>query len=367
MTSPFAISVDNVEKKYKRGVFRRKTVDALRGVSLDVQAGEIFGLLGPNGAGKTTLIKILLGIVRRSAGDAQVLGLEAGSRRGREQIGYLPENHRIPRHLTGNTALEYYGELNRVPLRDIRANQQRLLDTVGLSEWGSAPVKTYSKGMQQRLGLAQAMLHDPKLLILDEPTDGVDPVGRAKIRETLFMLKEQGKTVFLNSHLLQELELVCDRVAILQNGQVKHVGKVEELTEASSSELKFRVHGPLETVKQSFANVPNLPEHQIETNSNSHVIAVDIAEQSQIDATVDQLRQSGVSIEAIYRDRLTLEQVFLQMVQSENSDDQAANESDNLSTNEQSDRNATRSKNTQQSATETDPALDSTTKNEGQA
>jgi ABC-2 type transport system ATP-binding protein len=310
-----AISVNDLRKKYKRGIFRRKVVDALQGVSFDVNRGEIFGLLGPNGAGKTTLIKILLGIVRRTGGNAQVLGLSAGDRRSRECVGYLPENHRIPRHLTGETALEYYGQLSRMSLSEIRSKRSHLLDVVGLGDWGTTPVKNYSKGMQQRLGLAQAMLHDPDLLILDEPTDGVDPVGRAKIRETLFMLKEMGKTIFLNSHLLQELELVCDRVAILQDGKLRHVGPITELTEATSSDLIFRLSGPIDKINAAFSSVEELPIPQIESNGQSHQVAIDLTEQSQIDATIDNLRAAEISIQSISRDRLTLEQVFLQMVE----------------------------------------------------
>lgn len=317
MTDNIAISVDDLRKKYKRGVFRRKVVDALQGVSFDVKQGEIFGLLGPNGAGKTTLIKILLGIVRRSGGNARVLGATAGDRRGRERVGYLPENHRIPRHLTGETALEYYGQLSRMPLREIKAKRQQLLEVVGLGDWGQTPVKNYSKGMQQRLGLAQAMLHDPDLLILDEPTDGVDPVGRADIRKTLFMLKAQGKTIFLNSHLLQELELVCDRVAILQNGKLRHVGPIQELTEAAASDLKIRVTGSLEVIRAALTRAPHFNDSPIESIGDSHVVSLKASDQSSIDTTIDALRSSGISIQSMSRDRLTLEQVFLQMIEQD--------------------------------------------------
>jgi ABC-2 type transport system ATP-binding protein len=312
-----AISVQDLRKRYKRGIIRRKTVDALQGVSFDVRPGEIFGLLGPNGAGKTTLIKILLGIVKRSGGDARVLGRAVGDRQGRQRVGYLPENHRIPRHLTGDTALEYYGQLSRLSLSEIRNRGQRLLDLVGLSDWGTTPVKAYSKGMQQRLGLAQAMLHEPDLLILDEPTDGVDPVGRAKIREALFMLKEQGTTIFLNSHLLQELELVCDRVAILQNGKVRHVGSVIELTEASSSDLKFQVIGSLERVQTTIARLDNSSAWRVDSAGEAHTIVTDIVEQSSIDQAVDAFRHNEISIRSIRRDRLTLEEVFLDMLTPE--------------------------------------------------
>ncbi|MGZ0174071.1 MAG: ABC transporter ATP-binding protein [Planctomycetales bacterium] len=310
-----AVSVTDLKKTYRSGLFRRRKVEALQGVSFDVEPGEIFGLLGPNGAGKTTLIKVLLGLVKRSGGHAKVLDLPAGDRRGRMRIGYLPENHRIPRHLTGNTALEYYGQLSHMPLSEIRSKRGELLDSVGLGKWGTATVASYSKGMLQRLGLAQAMLHDPELLILDEPTDGVDPVGRAKIRETLFLLKDRGKTIFLNSHLLQELELVCDRVAILQNGLLRHVGSIQELTQAASPGVTFKL---IAEQAEFQAAVDLLDDAGIQwrtiNNDDSQTIIVESTEQSAIDQTVDSFRQANVSISAIIRQQLTLEEAFLQLV-----------------------------------------------------
>ena len=217
-------------KTYVEGFFRRKRQPALKGVSLRVERGEIFGLLGGNGAGKTTFIKTLLGIIRKTAGEARLLGFPAGDRRGRKLVGYLPENLRVPRHLTGYTALEYYGNLSNVPTRSIRQRRGPLLEKVGLAERAKDPVRTYSKGMLQRLGLAQAMLHDPELFILDEPTDGLDPLARSQVRGYLTELKRQGKTIFLNSHILQEVELICDRVAILDKGVLRRVANVAEIT-----------------------------------------------------------------------------------------------------------------------------------------
>ncbi|MHC4877444.1 MAG: ABC transporter ATP-binding protein [Planctomycetota bacterium] len=350
--SPVVI-VRDLAKVYRGGLFRKR-VQALNGVSLDVPRGEIFGLLGPNGAGKTTLIKILLGIVRKSSGSARVLGHAAGDRRGRRAVGYLPESHRIPHHLAGNTALEYYGQLSGMPLSKIRAKREELLDTVGLGKWGRTPVRNYSKGMQQRLGLAQAMLHDPDLLILDEPTDGVDPVGRAEIRDVLFQLKERGKTVFLNSHLLQEIELVCDRVAILHAGLVRHIGPVRELTEATSNCIVYEVCGPLPEIEAVVdsdvtlefgedistadgqlddvaAAIPAAAETETESTQSdarahaSGPVAVTLLQrphsQADIDAAVDALREPGVSIESMSRERLTLEQAFLQLLKAHDPDE----------------------------------------------
>lgn len=351
MPNSLAVTVRDLAKSYRGGLFRRR-VQALNGVSFDVPRGEIFGLLGQNGAGKTTLIKILLGIVKKSSGSARVLGHAAGDRRGRLAIGYLPESHRIPHHLTGNTALEYYGRLSRMSLSEVRAKRDRLLDTVGLQKWGRTPVRDYSKGMQQRLGLAQAMLHDPDLLILDEPTDGVDPVGRAEIRDVLFQLKERGKTVFLNSHLLQEIELVCDRVAILHAGLVRHIGPVRELTEATSNCILYEVRGPLpeiellvesdatlefgeppcadEDATVGEASVADENDTDAENGSTAepHSTApVSVAliqrphSQTDVDAAVDALRELEVSIESMSRERLTLERAFLQLLKAHEADD----------------------------------------------
>ena len=225
-----AIETHDLRKTYVEGLLRRKRQEALKGVSLRVERGEIFGLLGGNGAGKTTFIKVLLGIIRRTAGQAKLLGFPAGDWRGRKLIGYLPENLRVPRHLTGFTALEYYGHLSNVPTSVIRQRRGELLEMVGLAERAKDPVRTYSKGMLQRLGLAQAMLHDPELFILDEPTDGLDPLARSQVRGFLADLKKRGKTIFLNSHILQEVELICDRVAILDKGNLRRVANVAEIT-----------------------------------------------------------------------------------------------------------------------------------------
>ena len=208
MTSAPLISVSGLSKTYVEGWFRRRRLEVLKGLTLEVGQGEIFGLLGPNGAGKTTFIKILLGIVRKTAGSATLIGHPAGSRRSRRLVGYLPENLRIARHHTAVTALNYYGQLNGLSVSQIARRRDELLQTVGLADRAQDSVAKYSKGMLQRLGLAQTLLHDPQLVILDEPTDGLDPVGRSHVRNVLQKLKQEGRTVFVNSHILQEVELV---------------------------------------------------------------------------------------------------------------------------------------------------------------
>ncbi len=319
MSESSMIVVDNVRKTYRDGLFRRQNVEALKGVSFEVGRGEVFGLLGPNGAGKTTLIKILLGIVRKSGGRAMLLGKPAGDRRGRRLVGYLPEGHRIPRHLNGNTALEYYGSLNGLSMSEIKTRRPEALEIVGLAEWGQMSVKKYSKGMQQRLGLAQAMLHNPDLLILDEPTDGVDPVGRAEMREILSRLKGEGKSIFLNSHMLQEVELVCDRVAILHKGRLRHVGGVEEITALSGTETVFLLEAEEDAIRKAVDEssiISWAPAGEKRFNAGLR-----LSDQQDVDRAVDRFRQAGVSICRMTPRRLTLEEAFLKLIQAQAGDE----------------------------------------------
>ncbi len=308
MNSSPAVDVHSLRKQYRDGLLGRRRIDALRGVSLAVEQGEIFGLLGPNGAGKTTLIKVLLGIVGATGGKASLLGRSAGSRTSRQHVGYLPENHRIPRHHTGNSALLFFGSLNGLSRSEIRRRSPALLEAVGLAAWGNTSVRKYSKGMLQRLGLAQAMLHDPQLLILDEPTDGVDPVGRSEMRVLLQQLKAAGKTIFINSHLLQEVELVCDRVAILDHGQVLHQGPIAALTQRADAEVRLVVAASETSAREALANIgaeiQGLGGDQVE-------IRLHAADQATIDAAIDRLRARAISLLSMSRSRQTLEEAFL--------------------------------------------------------
>jgi ABC-2 type transport system ATP-binding protein len=310
------IEVDSLTKVYRDGWFRRREIQALRGVTFSVAQGEIFGLLGPNGAGKTTFIKILLGIARKSGGQAKLLGRPAGDRRGRQNVGYLPEHLRIPGHQNALTALEYYGKLSGLSTSEIRAQSERLLEVVGLASRAKDSVRKYSKGMLQRLGLAQALLHNPQLLMLDEPTDGLDPVGRSQIRGILKQLKGEGKTIFLNSHLLLEVEMICDRVAILDRGQLKYVGPVEivaaRTSEAAALEVHLELAGSEETVRSALNGRP-LDQWE-PLGEDRFRAALRLADQDAVDACIDRLRASQVSIVALSRRRVSLEDAFLDML-----------------------------------------------------
>ncbi|RLS79884.1 MAG: ABC transporter ATP-binding protein [Planctomycetota bacterium] len=313
LSAELVIETANVSKSYRRGFWGKNSFTALNDVSLQVPRGEIYGLLGPNGAGKTTLIKILLGIIRKSAGNATVLGHAAGSMEARRRIGYLPENHRIPRHLTALTALEYYGSLSGMSMSAIRAERMKLLEVVGLRGRERERVSGYSKGMLQRLGLAQAMLHRPDLIVLDEPTDGVDPVGRREIRDVLKQLADQGHSIFLNSHLLQEIELICSSVAILNHGKLLKTGSVRELTAAlADAPVQMQLTGD-EAVVRRIADQYSGSKLRVVT-SGAYELEVRIPKQADLDIVVDALRQAGVSIWRLARKEQTLEEVFIGIV-----------------------------------------------------
>jgi ABC-2 type transport system ATP-binding protein len=218
------IDLADVSKTYKG------KVHALQGIAMRVRRGEIFGLLGPNGAGKSTLVKIMMTVVKPTRAAGTILGHTVGHKPTLAKIGYLPEHHRFPRYLTGRQTLEFFAALCDVDRATRKKRAAELLETVGMTTWADHRVSTYSKGMMQRIGVAQALVNNPELVVLDEPTDGVDPVGRMEIRSVLGRMRDQGKTVFVNSHLLSELEMICDRVAILVGGRVAMQGTINELT-----------------------------------------------------------------------------------------------------------------------------------------
>ena len=225
-----AVAVKGLEKRYG-------SLQALSGVTLEVEPGTLFGLLGQNGAGKTTLIKILLGLVAPTGGRASLLGQPVGGLAARREVGYLPEDHRLPEYHTAPSLLDFYGALQGLTRRERQARIPPLLEMLGLKGREKLRIRGYSKGMKQRLGLAQALLHRPRVLFLDEPTDGIDPVGRKEIRDVLLEEQRSGVTVFINSHLLGEVEQLCDRVAIMRRGHLLVSGTVAELTHIKPSWL----------------------------------------------------------------------------------------------------------------------------------
>lgn len=232
---------DVIDVEYGRLKIRVKNrkVPALKDLNLSVKEGEIFGLLGPNGAGKTTTLKILMGLIYPTRGTAYIMGRPLGDKRVKEQIGFLPENPNFYDYLRGWEFLDYYGQLYGMNKSLRRRRIEELLALVGLTDAANLPLKGYSKGMIQRIGIAQALLNNPRLVFLDEPQSGLDPFGRKEIRDIILKLKEEGKTVFFSSHILSDAELICDRVGILNRGELIAVGALKDLLSARIKEYEI--------------------------------------------------------------------------------------------------------------------------------
>jgi ABC-2 type transport system ATP-binding protein len=284
--------------------FKKNKVQALIDFNLNVEKGVIFGLLGPNGAGKTTLIKLLLGITFPTSGNASIIEKDISDYKIKEKIGYLPENHKYPPYLKGGEVLRFFGRLSGMNGINLDKKIDELLELVKLIQWKKTKVKAYSKGMMQRLGLAQALLNDPELIFLDEPTDGVDPIGRKEIRDILVELKSRQKTIFLNSHLLSEVELITDRVGILNKGRLLREGTVKELTE-KKEEYKLVVEGAVDNIESDNAAYTKQPD-------GSYIVKVrDTAELNRI---IDNVRSKGALLKEIVPLKSTLEEMFISLI-----------------------------------------------------
>jgi ABC-2 type transport system ATP-binding protein len=336
--SDWAIDLTHVTKVYSAG-FRKQGVHALRGIDMRVRRGEVFGLLGPNGAGKSTLVKILMTVIRPTRADGTLLGKPVGHKATLARVGYLPEHHRFPEYLTGAQVVDFYAAMCGMARAERNKRTPALLELVGMKEWGGTKVKGYSKGMRQRVGIAQALAADPDLVVLDEPTDGVDPVGRRDIRDVLTRLKEEGRTVFLNSHLLSELEMVCDRVAILVQGTVASQGTIHELTvDQQRYEVEIEAGGStvdatLRAALPEIAHAP--PAHASTPASTSPVgavawsgtlasgekfaitrtgLTIGSPDPAVVQPIIDRLRATGVTIKSLRPFRPSLEDLFMQAV-----------------------------------------------------
>ena len=301
----FAIETEGLVKIF-RSRWSGKEVRAVDGISLCVERGSTFGLLGPNGAGKTTFVKLLLSCAHATAGRAKIFGRDARDAEARRPIGYLPENHRFPTYLTGHSMLDFYGALSGMDSAARRERIPELLSTVGLSDWGGTRLGKYSKGMLQRVGLAQALMHAPSLLVLDEPTDGVDPIGRRQIRDILHALEQQGTTIFVNSHLLGEVELFCRDVAIIHRGKVALEGKVKDLTAGSG----YRVE--VDYVPERLEQELRATARAVAQRNGS--IEFLFGSREEANQAVDRLRGERCEIEAVARTTSTLEEVFVRTV-----------------------------------------------------
>jgi len=304
--SEFAIETSELTKIY-RSRWKRMEVRAVDGISLNVRRGTIFGFLGPNGAGKTTFVKMLLSAVHPTRGSALIFGKNAREHEARRPIGYLPENHRFPTYFTGAGMLDFYAALSGMKSADRRKLIPEMLDLVGLDRWGGVRLGKYSKGMLQRVGLAQALIHSPSLLILDEPTDGVDPVGRRQIRDTLTRFEEKGVTIFINSHLLAEVETFCREVAILDRGKVALSGKMEDLTAGKGYRL---------TIPQASEGlIDHLRAKATSMATRNDFVDFQFPSRQSANEAVDLLRSEKCEIESLTPTTSTLEDVFVRTVQ----------------------------------------------------
>ena len=296
-------------------------IRALKGVSLRVEKGQIYGLLGQNGAGKTTLIKILLGIAKKTDGEAELLGRAAGTTDVRRRVGYLPEDHQFPGYHTGYSLMDFYGALYGVSKDDRRKKIPETLELVGIAGRMNSKIKTYSKGMKQRLGIAQSLLHDPEVIFLDEPTDGVDPLGRREIRELMGRLKDKGHTLFLNSHLLGEVELICDRVAILQQGELIREGTIHELTKQKGQvEIGLAPGRAIPRRTRRMRSATRRGNARPRTGRRGRTAAelweVSLADGQTIDRLVRLVFEKGLHLRHMIEKKQSLEDVFLATVEA---------------------------------------------------
>jgi ABC-2 type transport system ATP-binding protein len=252
MSNEPVIQIRNLSKVY-RDFWGRAKVQALKSLSLDVNKGEVFGLLGPNGSGKTTTLKLLLGLLFPTEGEITVLGKSASNVSKNERIGYLPEESYLYRFLNAEETLDFYGRLFKMSGKERRKRSAELIEMVGLQHAKRRQLKEYSKGMTRRIGLAQALINNPDLVMLDEPTSGLDPIGTREMKDLIIKLKEQGKTVVMCSHLLADVQDVCDRIAILFQGELKEMGRVNDL-------LQSRNQTQIQSSKLSDAAIADVKE-----------------------------------------------------------------------------------------------------------
>ena len=280
---------------------------AVRGLDLQVERGEVFGFLGPNGAGKTTSIKMLLGLVKPTSGSASLLGKPITDRSAREKAGFLPEHFRFHDWLSGKEFLVLHGQLYGMDRLTLEKRSEELLDLVGLTPFQNNQLRTYSKGMLQRIGLAQALLNYPELVFLDEPTSGLDPVGRRTVRDIIRQLRQQGTTVFLNSHLLSEVEITCDRVAFIKQGEVLRVSPLSILMDGSTT-VTIHARG---ITPEALAFLGHWGQDVREDGEN---IVMSVTEEQALPEINRALVERGVDVYSIVPQRLSLEDLFIQVV-----------------------------------------------------
>ena len=302
------IEILGLEKTYLVGFWRKRPKRALHPLHLTVEEGEVFGFLGPNGAGKTTTLKLLMGLVFPTSGSARLLGRDWTDPEVKAQIGFLPEQPYFYDYLTAHELLNYYGQLSGVPGKDRKRRIDEVLQRVGLTDVKGVQLRKFSKGMLQRAGIAQAILHDPKLVFFDEPMSGLDPMGRREVRDLMEQLKHEGKTVFFSTHILSDAEALCDRVAIIHQGELRSVGAVADLTSSVQSKV--------EVIWQGREVPPSMKALGAECHVTGDTVRAVLAEDHQ-DAAIETLRREHLRLISVIPVRASLEDYFVQKLKPE--------------------------------------------------
>ncbi len=302
------VKTEGLTKEFRTGFWRTR-VRVLHDLNLEVRQGEIFGYLGPNGAGKTTTMNLLMGLIYPTAGRAWILGRDVSDVAVKAAVGFLPENPYFYTYLTGWEFLNFYGQLFSIPHGERRRRIEELLHLVGLSDAGKLQLRKYSKGMLQRIGLAQALINDPQAVFLDEPMSGLDPVGRKEVRDLILSLKAKGKTVFFSSHIIPDVEMICDRVGIIVNGRLIRVGPLEELLGSELESIEISASGLDDAAMVEMAQWSvRPPVHRGEK------VFFAVGTEKEAMQVVERLLKMGALIHAILPHRLTLEEHFLREV-----------------------------------------------------
>ena len=304
MSDDFVLEVEGLRKVFHIGFFRKR-VEAVNGTSFKVKRGEIFGLLGPNGAGKTTTIKAILRLIFPTEGEIRIFGRSADDREAAKRVGYMPENPYVYQYLKPLEFLDLCGRLVGIPKTDRRARSEEMIDKVGLRDAMDRPIGKFSKGMMQRIGLAQALLHDPELLVLDEPMSGLDPIGRKEVRDLLVEQRERGKTLLFTSHILSDVELLCDRVVIMQQGEITSEGQVHDLLETAGRQVEIRLSSASQALKDSLRSRGTI------LDGGAGHLTLRVEGQKAVDEVIRISNAAGARLDAMIPERQTLEKLFL--------------------------------------------------------
>lgn len=301
------IKTENLTKVFKVGLTGRR-VTALNDLHLEVRRGEIFGFLGPNGAGKTTTIKILMGLIYPTKGKAWLMDRELGDVEVKSHIGFLPEQPYFYDYLTSNEFLEFYGQLFGLERKELRTRLKSLLALVGLEKAADIQLRKFSKGMLQRIGIAQALINHPELIVLDEPMSGLDPIGRKDIRDIILRLKEEGKTIFFSTHIIPDVEMICDRVGILMNGELVNVGRLDDIIDAKIKYIDIITSG---IDREALSHMPDI---EVSVYDAWNHVSIRVRDENKLDRVLEIIKDGRGKIISVIPQRETLEEHFIKKI-----------------------------------------------------